>query len=130
MLNQKRLAITTILGFIAGFLSLWWMRAAYGVLPMSEEALLVLSCAVLGFAIGLSAWKIHWFWHGVIMGVIFSLPSDFANAWGGGGARGFWAWLVGGLVIGFLIELITTPILHARRVALPVPPTPQPHAGM
>jgi hypothetical protein len=129
MLNQKRLAITTVLGFIAGFLSLWWMRVAYGVLPMSQEAMLVLSCAVLGFAIGLSAWKIHWVWHGIVMGIIFSLPSDFANAWSGSGARGFWAWLVGGLVIGFLIELITTPILHERREMLPTQ-TPQPHAGM
>ncbi len=127
MLNGNRLAITTVLGFIAGFLSLWWMRIAYGVLPMSEEAMVVLSWAVLGWAIGLSAWKLNWAIHGIVMGIIFSLPQDFAFVWNGGKMRGFWGWLIVGLVIGFLIELITTPILHARRELLQ---TPQPHAGV
>ena len=127
MLNGKRLAITTVLGVIAGFLSLWYLRGAYGILPMAEEAMVVLSWSVLGFALGLSAWKINWVGHGILMGIIFSLPQAFAFLWNGGGATGFWGWLATGLVVGFLIELITIPILHTRRQTFQ---TPQPHAGM
>ena len=126
MLNGKRLAITTVLGIIAGFLSLWYLRVAYGMMPMAEEVMVILSWSVLGVAIGLSAWKLNWAGHGILMGIIFSLPQSFAFAWNGAGARGFWGWLFTGLVVGFLIELITVPILHARR---PMPQTLQPHAG-
>jgi hypothetical protein len=130
MLNGKRLAITTILGIIAGFLSLWWMRSAVGgMLPISEEAMIVLAQTILGFAIGLSAWRINWAAHGILMGIFFSLPVGFALAWQGGGAHAFWGWLLGSLVVGFLIELITTPIFHARRLIVPSQ-TPQPHAGV
>lgn len=126
-MNGKRLAITTILGIIAGFLSLWWMRAAAGaVLPVSEEAMIVLAQTVLGFAIGLSAWRINWAAHGILLGIFFGLPESFGFAWQGGGAHAFWGWLIGSLVVGFLIELITTPIFHARRSPVQVP---QPHAG-
>ena len=127
MLSGKRVTITTILGIIAGFLSLWYLRAAYGVMPMAAEAMVVLSWSVLGFALGVSGWRINWAGHGIVMGIIFSLPQDFAFVWNGRGAGAFWGWLVTGLVVGFLIELITGPIFHARR--LPVQQV-QPHAGM
>jgi hypothetical protein len=126
MVDGKRLGITTVLGVIAGFLSLWWMRVSAGTMPVSEEAMIVLSWTVLGFAIGLSAWKANWAAHGIVMGIIFSLPQDFAFAWNGAGVMGFWRWLVAGLVVGFLIELITTPILHAGHQMYQ---TPQTHAG-
>jgi hypothetical protein len=126
-MNGKRLGITTILGIIAGFLALWWMRATMGVLPGAEEATVVLSWSVLGFALGLSGWRVNWAVHGFVLGFIFSLPQAFAFAWNGLGTRGFWDWIVAGLVIGFLIELITVPVFHARRRIAPTQ-TPQPHA--
>ncbi|HWB87049.1 MAG TPA: hypothetical protein VG675_23100 [Bryobacteraceae bacterium] len=81
---------------------------------------------MLGFGIGISAWKAHWALHGIVLGIIFSLPGAADAVWNHAGALGFWGWLISGLVIGFLIELFASPIFHAssRRTIQ----EPQPHA--
>ena len=128
MLSGKRLVLTTILGFIAGLVSLWWMHAASAMaLVPAEVAGVILGRTILGFAIGLSAWRINWVLHGILLGIFFSLPQAFFSAWNG---QSFWAWLISGLVIGFLIELLSTPIFHARRPPLPIPHQPGRHTQL
>ncbi len=109
MLSEKRLALTTALGVIAGLCTWWYL----GRIPPSEVWTVVLSRAVLGFAIGLSAWRTHWSIHGILMGIVFSLPGATDAVWVHMGMKGSVEWLVSGLVIGFLIELITTTLFHA-----------------
>ena len=122
MVSGKRLVVTTILGFIAGLVSLWWMHAVSAAAILgAEAAAVILSRTILGFAIGLSGWRLNWAAHGVILGIVFSLPQAFFSAWNG---HSFWDWLISGLVIGFLVELLSTPIFHLRR-----PPIQLPHPG-
>ncbi len=116
MLSAKRLLIATILGFLCGLLS--WVGArsvAPEAIPWSGVLAIVLSRTVLGFAIGLSAWRVAWWLHGLLLGLIFSLPAAFGGLWVGmGWYPGFVGPLVGGLIIGFLIELITSVGFKAR----------------
>jgi uncharacterized membrane protein YagU involved in acid resistance len=119
MVSGKRLVVTTVLGLLAGLVTLWWMHAtSTAVILATEAAAVILSRTILGFAIGLSGWRLNWALHGAILGIVFSLPQSFFSAWNG---HSFWAWLISGLVIGFLIELLSTPIFHLRRPSLELP---------
>jgi len=121
MVNPVRLTVTTILGIIAGLGTWWWLHA----IPASEAWTVVLSRALLGFGIGLSAWKTNWAAHGIVLGFIFSLPGAAAAVWNHGAAAAFWGWIFSGVICGFLIELFASPIFHTsgrRAIA-----TPQPH---
>lgn len=120
MVNPVRLTLTTIFGIIAGLCTWWWM----GAIPAPEAWTVVLSRALLGFGLGLSAWRINWALHGVVLGILYSLPGATAAVWSHSGPAGFWGWILSGLICGFLIELFASPIFHAsgRRI-----PTPQPH---
>jgi len=112
----KRIVVMTTLGFIAGLIS--W--AIYPGLSGPGAAAVILSRAMLGFFLGLSAWAVNWALRGSVLGTLFSIPGGFAAMAGGWGAGGFWVWLLNGLIVGFLIELIAKPIFHARYV-LPEP---------
>ena len=121
MVNNVRLTLTTLFGIIAGLCTWWWM----GGIPAPEAWAVILSRALLGFAIGISAWRVNWAIHGIVLGILFSLPGAADAVWNHTGAAGFWGWIVSGLVIGFLIELFASPIFHhsGRRIGT----TPQPH---
>ena len=121
MTSPGRLTVTTILGIIAGLCTWWWM----GAIPAAEVWTIILSRALLGFGIGLSAWRTHWAVHGLILGIIYSLPGAAAGAWYFGTAAAFWGWIFSGIICGFLIELFASPIFHASTRRIPV--TPQPH---
>ena len=122
MVNGTRLVLTTIFGIIAGLCTWWWI----GAIPAAEAWTVVLSRALLGFGIGLSAWKANWAAHGIVLGIIFSLPGAADAVWNHSGAAGFWGWIVSGLVIGFLIELFATPIFHSSRQPVRHEPHPRP----
>jgi hypothetical protein len=121
MVNPVRLTLTTIFGIIAGLCTWWWL----GTIPAAEAWTVVLSRALLGFGLGISAWKTNWAVHGIVLGILFSLPGAADAVWNHGGPMAFWGWIVSGLISGFLIELFASPIFHAstRRVGT----TPQPH---
>jgi len=121
MLSAKRLSIATVLGLVFGFLS--WLVAGYVVttpIPWSGAVTIILGRGALGFAIGLSAWRISWWLHGLLLGFIFSLPAAFAALlFGMNWNPGFLAVLLGGLLIGFLIEFMTTVAFRAGVAAPP-----------
>ena len=115
MMNAKRLWIATVLGLLFGLLA--WLSARYlttSPIPWSGATAIILSRGVLGLAIGLSTLRLAWWCHGLLLGFIFSLPPAFGALWVGmRWTPEFLAVLVGGLVIGFLIELIATVVLKA-----------------
>jgi hypothetical protein len=121
-MSHSRLTLTTIFGVIAGLCTWWWL----GRIPASEAWTVILSRALLGFGLGISAWRANWAAHGIVMGIIFSLPGAAAAVWTGGGAAGFWGWIVSGMISGILIELFASLVFHASPRGRFVPTT-QPH---
>jgi hypothetical protein len=112
--------LTTLLGILAGVLSWWWM----GHLPAAQAIAVIVSRMILGFALGISGWHVHWTLHGLVLGLMFSLPQGFWAIGMGWGPWGFISWVLTGAAIGFLIEVFATPLFHNGRVQQPVPSQP------
>lgn len=115
---NRRVWIATALGLVFGVLNCLVIALAAPI-PRSGIATVVLARTVLGFVIGISALRMSWWSHGLLLGFIVSLPAAFA-------ARLMAAQfrmspnvapvlvLAAGLVIGFLIELLTSAVFKAR----------------
>jgi hypothetical protein len=116
-----RVLVTTILGFVFGIIC--WLLASSGEPEMSAGIAwsIILSRALLGFVIGISAWKINYILHGIILGFIVSIPMA-ASSLGFKGLKIFLGTLIMGIIYGFLIELIAHFVLKEKKVE-PAPPT-------
>jgi hypothetical protein len=114
MVNTKRLLIATLFGFIFGFVC-WGFAVSGGPQPWYFAVSTILSRALIGFTIGISVLKIPWWFHGIIIGALYSLPSAFYGFYVPGKEMFiFWGFFVMGIIYGFLIELFTTVIFKAR----------------
>ena len=121
MTTTKRLFIATVLGLLLGVVE--WAIARAGAaapIPWSGVPTIILGRTVLGFAIGISASRMAWWLHGLVLGFVFSFPPAFGALWiGMKWTPGFVAVLVSGLIIGLLIELITSVVFKARVTLAP-----------
>ncbi len=114
MLYQKRVVCATIWGIILGVIS-WALAMIGGAVPASGIMTIILSYIVMGFMIGISAWRIKWWLHGFSMGLIISFPLSFGSVWAGRGwGAGFVLTIIMGIIFGFLIELLTTVVFKAK----------------
>ena len=121
-MRGMRLLVTTILGFMFGVVC--WLLASSGQpeMPAAMSWSIIFSRALLGFVIGISAWKINHMIHGIILGFIVSIPM----ALGGLASQGFKVFLgtlIMGIIYGFLIELIAHLIVKEKE-ATPETSTP------
>jgi len=66
---------------------------------------------LIGFVIGISAWKIHYLLHGTLIGLIVTLSLSIGILLDS--VAGFLMFTVAGLVYGFLIELFATKVFKA-----------------
>lgn len=111
-MRSKRIVIATIFGFITGFLC--YLGGRYGlnieVSPM-HLLMILLHRGLLGFVIGISALRMHWALHGILLGLIVGLPFS-PGFFSGEGLIYF----VMGLVWGFVIELFTSVVFKAKAV--------------
>jgi len=89
--------------------------------PESGESLtaavkwnILLSRTLMGFLIGISAMRIDWWLHGIVLGFIASIPMAIAVIPRMDIVTGT---LVMGMIYGFLTELITTKFLKAKSAA-------------
>jgi hypothetical protein len=105
---MKRMVIATAMGVVAGLLCVA-AGATFGLnITLQSFGWAMLNRTLLGFVIGISALRLHWAWHGCLMGVV--VGSLFAySAWIFEGP----VWLVAGLlagsvIFGLLIEFFTT----------------------
>jgi hypothetical protein len=117
MLTIKRVLVATVCGFLFGLICM----ALAASNPDSTQALsatikwnIVLSRALMGFMIGLSALKIQWWLHGIILGFISSIPMAIAVI---PQMEIFIGTFVMGIIYGFLTELITTKLFKATAPA-------------
>ena len=109
-----RVLVTTILGFIFGIVC--WLLASSGSPEMAASIAwsIILSRALLGFVIGISAWKINYILHGIILGFIVSIPMALSSL-GSKGFKIFLGTLIMGMIYGFLIELITHFVVKEKK---------------
>ena len=113
----KRIIIATILGAICGIVC-WQLasRSSEEAFALSLTLTIILGRTLIGFGIGISAWKMKWWLHGIIMGIIFSIPSAFGAMMNQ--EKAFFIFIgtiVMGIIYGFFIELITSVIFKAKQ---------------
>jgi hypothetical protein len=108
MLTSKRVIIATISGVVFGFVCLGFALSN----PDSSETLsstvrwsIVIGRTMLGFMIGISALRLKWWLHGIVLGIIASIPMAIPIIDNTVIAV---STVVMGIVYGFLIELITS----------------------
>jgi hypothetical protein len=117
---MKRLIIATISGLLFGFVC-YTLASDSGSLAMPVALQIIISRTLMGFAIGISSLKLgHWSIHGIIMGLLFSLPIAFSGMMAPENPQFtkemvFVSTIVMGVIYGFLVELITTVIFTAKQ---------------
>lgn len=115
MLTAKRVIIATICGIIFGFVCLSLAMSnphPAGVFTLSIKINIVLSRVLLGFMIGISALRLNWWLHGIVLGIVMSIPMavqvmDKPQIMVGT--------FVMGVIYGVLIELITSILFKAKQ---------------
>lgn len=137
MLKTKRTVVASIAGVFFGFLCLGLASTGPGALPWPVSVQIVVSRSLIGFAIGISLLRLgHWSVHGIVMGMLFSLPLAFSGLMAPDSPEynnpaysktsvfvntvilaGFVIKIIMGMLYGFLIEVITSVVFKARREA-------------
>lgn len=118
MLTTKRVIIATICGFIFGIVCMLLASSnpnATEVLPFSTKLIIIFSRALMGFTIGVSALRLAWWLHGIVIGIIASIPMAFSVLDKTDILIGT---IVMGIIYGFLTELITSIIFKTKPVGL------------
>lgn len=112
MVSAKRVVIATIFGFITGILC--YLGGKYGLkaeMNILELFMILFHRGLLGFVIGISALRIHWALHGILIGLIVGLPG-YPIIFSEGG---FIAYSVMGVIWGFVIEFFTSVVFKAKQ---------------
>jgi hypothetical protein len=118
---MKRIIVATLSGVFFGFLCFGLAASSPGTLPWPAAVQIIASRTLIGFAIGISSLSLgHWAVHGLVMGMLFSLPLAFSGLMAPDNPEfskiAMWVWtVVLGMVYGLLIELITSVFFKARQ---------------
>lgn len=117
MLSSKRVIIATIGGLICGIICM--LMASSNPDPTTQITtglkLSVLSGrTLLGFTIGISALRMPWWLHGILLGFITSIPMAFPVF---DKMPIFIGTFVMGIIYGLLIELVTSVLFKAKSVS-------------
>ena len=117
----KRLIIASLLGLVFGFVCNAMAASGPNELPLVLSINIIMGRLLIGFGIGISRFSFkHWTLHGLVMGLIFSLPAAFGTLLAPENPefsheRMFIATMVMGMIYGLLIELITTVFFKAKQ---------------
>ncbi len=114
----KRVTIATLAGLLFGFVCVGFASSGPNPLHWAIALQMILSRMLIGFVIGVSRMSLgHWAVHGVVMGLIFSIPLSFGSFLAAGSGFSpitlFLMTMLMGAIYGFLIELITTVLFKA-----------------
>lgn len=115
-MRGMRLLVTTVLGFLFGVVC--WLLASSGQphMPAAMSWSIIFSRALIGFVIGISAWKINYMIHGIVLGFVVSIPMALGSL-SFQGFKIFLGTLIMGIIYGFLIELIAHLIVKEEKAA-------------
>lgn len=74
MIQVKRVIVATIFGIVAGFIC--FVGALFLGLPIDilRFTVIIVNRTLIGFVIGISALKMNWLLHGILIGEIVGLP--------------------------------------------------------
>ena len=111
MLTTKRVVIATICGLIFGFVCLFFASSGPEPIPNIVKWSIVIGRTLLGFTIGISAIRLNWWLHGIVLGLIISIPMAIPTL---DRIEIAIATVVMGIIYGFLTELITTVLFKAK----------------
>lgn len=118
MLTSKRVLLATLFGLIFGIVCMLLASAKPDSPPMAANIKLnlVMSRMLTGFMIGISALRLKWYLHGIILGAIGSIPMAVATISDPTIAVSS---VVMGIVYGILIELLTSIVFKSKPVGSP-----------
>jgi len=105
---MKRIAIATLCGVVAGLVCVSIGAIAGLKITPTGFGWAVLNRTLLGFVIGISALRLHWAWHGVLMGAVVGSLFSYSLWLLGNPAWLIPAVLVGSMIFGVGIEFFTT----------------------
>jgi hypothetical protein len=120
-MKTKRLIIATILGVVFGFVCYSLASSGPNEISPILAMNIILGRTLIGFGIGISRFSFkHWSLHGILMGLIFSLPAAFGAMLAPESPEFshsmlFVSTIVMGMIYGFLIELITSVFFKAKQ---------------
>ncbi|MBK7097322.1 MAG: hypothetical protein IPH58_01820 [Sphingobacteriales bacterium] len=120
-MKTKRLSISTLLGVVFGFICFGFASSGQNEISTILALNIILGRTLIGVAIGISRFTLkHWSLHGIVMGLVFSLPAGFGAMLGPetpefSHTMLMTSTIVLGMIYGFLIELITTLVFKARQ---------------
>ncbi|MBN1348833.1 hypothetical protein JXJ21_05445 [candidate division KSB1 bacterium] len=115
MASTHRIIIATVIGLICGLIC-WQIANSMGEPKGCAEAVtIILSRTLLGFGIGISAWRMAWWLHGIVLGFIFSIPMAVSVLAEPKMLYIFIGTLVFGAIYGLIVELITSVIFKAKQ---------------
>ncbi len=117
---MKRIIIATLCGLVFGFVCNA-LASGSGELPLVITLQIISSRTLIGFAIGISCLNLkHWSVHGLVMGMLFSLPLSFSGLMAPENpdfshTMMFISTIVMGMIYGLLTELITSVLFKAKQ---------------
>jgi len=120
-MKTKRLFISTLLGVVFGFVCFGFASSGQNEISPLLALNIILGRTLIGVAIGISRFTLkHWSLHGIIMGLVFSIPAGFGAMLGPENPEFphtilMLSTIVMGMIYGFLIELITSVVFKARQ---------------
>lgn len=120
MTSVKRVIIAVLMGIGCGIICIILADRGSNVLPDIVKLQILLNRTMIGFAIGISAIKMNWALHGILIGLLFGLSMAVSSAMGAE-MSGFpprlmmIASLIISAIYGFLIELVTSVIFKAKQ---------------
>jgi hypothetical protein len=107
-MTGKRLLACALFGIVAGILDCLGMHYAVKA-PFTFTVAItlgfILNRAFIGFTLGVSGWRMNWALHGVVIGLLGSLPLSVFAFGDSSGLTGFLVIELFGGLWGFLIEL-------------------------
>jgi len=116
---MKRIIIATLSGLLFGFVC-FGFACSSGDMPTAVSLQIIASRTLIGFTIGISIINMHWALHGLLIGLIYSLPLGFSTLMAPENPEFtktamFVSTVVMGLLYGVLIELITSVFFKAKK---------------
>jgi hypothetical protein len=120
MKKTKRIIIATLSGVLFGFVCYSLASSGPGALAWPVALQIIVSRTLIGFAIGISCLALgHWSIHGLVMGMLFSLPLAFSGLMAPASPdysqASMFVWtILFGMIYGLLVEVITSIVFKAK----------------
>lgn len=116
MLSAQRVLVATLCGFVFGLVCMFLASSnpnPVEPITSSTKWLIIISRTMMGFTLGISALRMSWWLHGIVIGFIASIPMAIPVISTMNIAIGT---LVLGIVYGFLTEVITSKLFKLPSV--------------